>query len=214
MSAYRSCSPRPAPAPRSTAPVPWPASYEAEDAAITGGPGLHPGHRLQRQRLRRLRHQGRRLAQPGRQQGRLHRGRARGPARTTWRSSTATRPARPPRQQLIGRRRRRRPRSPTPPPRTGPTAAKKDRHRPSSPPGGHALTLAKGTAEVTLDRIDLTADHRSPSAAYEATLADTTGSPSYDYSSSAGTGTGALVLRLRRQARSSTSTPRATATTR
>ncbi|EFL26302.1 conserved hypothetical protein [Streptomyces himastatinicus ATCC 53653] len=46
---------------------------------------------------------------------------------------------------------------------------------------------------MTLDRVDLTAATK-PSAAYEATLADTTGSPSYDYGSATGTGTGALVL--------------------
>ncbi|MDO0930992.1 CBM35 domain-containing protein [Streptomyces sp. DG2A-72] len=61
--------------------------------------------------------------------------------------------------------------------------------------GTHVLTLAKGEAEVTLDRIDLTARTGAPSASYEATLADIGGKPSYDYSSSAGTGTGALGLR-------------------
>ncbi|MCF1592753.1 CBM35 domain-containing protein [Streptomyces muensis] len=61
--------------------------------------------------------------------------------------------------------------------------------------GTHVLTLAKGDAEVTLDRIDLTAREGAPSASYEATLADISGRPSYDYSSSAGVGTGALVLR-------------------
>ncbi|WP_159773564.1 CBM35 domain-containing protein [Streptomyces sp. HM190] len=61
--------------------------------------------------------------------------------------------------------------------------------------GTHTLTLAKGAAEVTLDRIDLTARTAPPAASYEATLADISGRPSYDYSSSAGVGTGALVLR-------------------
>ncbi|MFJ7046001.1 CBM35 domain-containing protein [Streptomyces sp. NPDC101112] len=60
--------------------------------------------------------------------------------------------------------------------------------------GSHTLTLAKGAAEVTLDRIDLTAGTAAPAASYEATLADISGRPSYDYSSSAGVGTGALVL--------------------
>jgi hypothetical protein len=61
--------------------------------------------------------------------------------------------------------------------------------------GSHTLTLARDTAEVTLDRIELTATAGAePHAVYEATLADTTGSPAYDYASSAGTGTGALVL--------------------
>lgn len=64
------------------------------------------------------------------------------------------------------------------------------------PAGTHLLTLSKGSAEVTLDRIDLTArTSATPSTSYEATLADISGRPSYDYSSSAGTGTGALVLR-------------------
>ncbi|MFF7162073.1 CBM35 domain-containing protein [Streptomyces sp. NPDC008086] len=61
--------------------------------------------------------------------------------------------------------------------------------------GTHVLTLAKGDAEVTLDRVDLTAREGALSASYEATLADIGGNPSYDYSSSAGVGTGALVLR-------------------
>ncbi|MFI1732652.1 CBM35 domain-containing protein [Streptomyces acidicola] len=62
------------------------------------------------------------------------------------------------------------------------------------PAGTHVLSLAKGDAEVTLDRIDLTARTGAPSASYEATLADISGKPAYDYSSSAGTGTGTLVL--------------------
>ncbi|CAM5513307.1 hypothetical protein SALBM311S_10710 [Streptomyces alboniger] len=61
--------------------------------------------------------------------------------------------------------------------------------------GTHVLSLAKGDAEVTLDRVDLSARTGAPSASYEATLADIDGKPSYDYSSSAGVGTGALVLR-------------------
>ncbi|MFF3500989.1 cellulosome protein [Streptomyces sp. NPDC003247] len=61
--------------------------------------------------------------------------------------------------------------------------------------GPHLLTLDGGDAEITLDRIDLTARTGVPSAAYEATLADIEGRPSYDYGSSAGVGTGALVLR-------------------
>lgn len=60
--------------------------------------------------------------------------------------------------------------------------------------GTRVLTLAKGEAAVSLDRLDLTARTGAPSAVYEATLADLGGDPSYDYSSSAGTGTGALVL--------------------
>ncbi|MFE7274956.1 CBM35 domain-containing protein [Streptomyces sp. NPDC057623] len=61
--------------------------------------------------------------------------------------------------------------------------------------GTHVLTLAKGDAEVTLDRVDLTARAGAASASYEATLADISGKPSYDYASSAGVGTGSLVLR-------------------
>ncbi|WP_406193309.1 cellulosome protein [Streptomyces sp. NBC_01017] len=61
--------------------------------------------------------------------------------------------------------------------------------------GTRTLSLAKGDAEVTLDRIDLTAREGVPSASYEATLADIGGQPVFDYSSSAGVGTGALVLR-------------------
>lgn len=60
--------------------------------------------------------------------------------------------------------------------------------------GSHVVTLAKGSGEVTLDRLDLTVRTGEPSASYEATLADIGGSPSYDYTSSAGVGTGALVL--------------------
>ncbi|MFJ2213861.1 CBM35 domain-containing protein [Streptomyces sp. NPDC101062] len=59
--------------------------------------------------------------------------------------------------------------------------------------GRHTVTLAKGTGEVTLDRIDLTA-HTTPAASYEATFADISGSVSYDYRDATGTGTGALVL--------------------
>ncbi|WP_075731577.1 CBM35 domain-containing protein [Streptomyces acidiscabies] len=61
--------------------------------------------------------------------------------------------------------------------------------------GTHVLSLAKGDAEVTLDRIDLTRRSATPTASYEATLADISGRPAYDYASSAGTGTGSLVLR-------------------
>ncbi|ANS69820.1 hypothetical protein SLINC_7596 [Streptomyces lincolnensis] len=61
--------------------------------------------------------------------------------------------------------------------------------------GTHVLSLAKGAAEVTLDRVDLTRNTGAPTARYEATLADISGRPSYDYTSSAGLGTGALVLR-------------------
>ncbi|MEV7002332.1 CBM35 domain-containing protein [Streptomyces sp. NPDC093982] len=61
--------------------------------------------------------------------------------------------------------------------------------------GTHTLSLAKGDAEVTLDRIDLTAREGVPSASYEATLADIGGQPAFDYSSSTGAGTGALELR-------------------
>ncbi|MGW1272225.1 CBM35 domain-containing protein [Streptomyces sp. NPDC002491] len=59
--------------------------------------------------------------------------------------------------------------------------------------GRHTLTLAKGTNEVTLDKIDLTAS-RTPDSVYPATYADISGSPSYDYSASGVSGAGALVL--------------------
>ncbi|MFF4055414.1 CBM35 domain-containing protein [Streptomyces sp. NPDC001668] len=59
--------------------------------------------------------------------------------------------------------------------------------------GTHTLSLAKGTSEVTLDKIDLTASV-TPQAVYPATYADITGSPSYDYSASGVSGAGALVL--------------------
>jgi hypothetical protein len=59
--------------------------------------------------------------------------------------------------------------------------------------GAHTLTLAKGTNEVTLDKIDLT----RPSTAetlYPATYTDTTGTPSYRYTSSGTSGAGSLAL--------------------
>ncbi|WP_030040679.1 CBM35 domain-containing protein [Streptomyces resistomycificus] len=59
--------------------------------------------------------------------------------------------------------------------------------------GKHTLTLSKGTNEVTLDRIDLTAS-TTPDSVYPATYADISGSPSYDYSASGTSGAGALVL--------------------
>ncbi|MFD8379015.1 CBM35 domain-containing protein [Streptomyces sp. NPDC059679] len=59
--------------------------------------------------------------------------------------------------------------------------------------GSHTLALAHDKGEVTLDKIDLTAA-TTPAASYEATLADPSGSPRYDYSSAAGVGTGSLVL--------------------
>ncbi|MEV7085994.1 CBM35 domain-containing protein [Streptomyces sp. NPDC093085] len=59
--------------------------------------------------------------------------------------------------------------------------------------GTHTLTLAKGDGEVTLDRIDLTAA-TTPSARYEAAFADLSGPVTYDYRDSTGTGTGAVVL--------------------
>jgi hypothetical protein len=65
--------------------------------------------------------------------------------------------------------------------------------------GTHTLTLSKGTNEVTLDKIDLTAS-RTPDAVYPATYADISGSPSYDYSASGISGAGALVLDRRDKA--------------
>jgi hypothetical protein len=59
--------------------------------------------------------------------------------------------------------------------------------------GTHTLTLAKSINQVTLDKIDLTAP-TTPDSVYPATYTDITGSPSYDYSASGISGAGALVL--------------------
>jgi hypothetical protein len=59
--------------------------------------------------------------------------------------------------------------------------------------GTHTLTLAKGTNEVTLDKIDLTASS-TPESVYPATYSDTTGTPTYSYSASGTTGAGSLAL--------------------
>ncbi|ELP63206.1 CBM35 domain-containing protein [Streptomyces turgidiscabies] len=59
--------------------------------------------------------------------------------------------------------------------------------------GTHTLTLAKGTNEVTLDKIDLTAS-TTPNSVYPAAYADVSGSPAYDYSASGISGAGALKL--------------------
>ncbi|MGW3292578.1 CBM35 domain-containing protein [Streptomyces xiamenensis] len=59
--------------------------------------------------------------------------------------------------------------------------------------GRHTLALARGTGEATLDKIELT-PAAEPFTAYEATLADTTGDPGYDYGATTATGTGALIL--------------------
>ncbi|MEY9964791.1 hypothetical protein ABIA33_002833 [Streptacidiphilus sp. MAP12-16] len=60
--------------------------------------------------------------------------------------------------------------------------------------GTHTLTLAKATNEITLDKIDLTAAGAAPETVYEAAYADTTGSAGYNYTASGTTGTGAVVL--------------------
>ncbi|MFJ1806742.1 MULTISPECIES: CBM35 domain-containing protein [unclassified Streptomyces] len=60
--------------------------------------------------------------------------------------------------------------------------------------GKHTLTLAKGTNEVTLDKIDLTKASASETV-YPATYADITGKPSYHYTDSGITGAGALHLK-------------------
>ncbi|WP_445029930.1 CBM35 domain-containing protein [Streptomyces sp. SAS_270] len=60
--------------------------------------------------------------------------------------------------------------------------------------GTHTITLAKGTNEVTLDKIDLTAA-AGTGTAYPATYADIAGSPRYTYTASGTTGAGALALR-------------------
>ncbi|WP_030670888.1 CBM35 domain-containing protein [Streptomyces cellulosae] len=59
--------------------------------------------------------------------------------------------------------------------------------------GRHTLTLAKGTNEVTLDKIDLTKSSTAQTV-YPATYTDVTGSPSYGYSASGLTGAGSLAL--------------------
>ncbi|WP_406120569.1 carbohydrate-binding protein [Streptomyces canus] len=59
--------------------------------------------------------------------------------------------------------------------------------------GTHTLTLAKGTNEVTLDKIDLTAASTAETL-YPATYTDVTGSPTYGYSASGITGAGSLAL--------------------
>jgi hypothetical protein len=59
--------------------------------------------------------------------------------------------------------------------------------------GTHTITLAKGTNEVTLDKIDLTAASTADTS-YPATYADITGSPTYNYTASGTTGAGALAL--------------------
>ncbi|MEH0421488.1 carbohydrate-binding protein [Streptomyces sp. B21-083] len=55
-------------------------------------------------------------------------------------------------------------------------------------------TLGTSAGQVTLDKIDLTAAQSTPETAYEATLADVSGSPSYSYSDVGETGTGALAM--------------------
>lgn len=60
--------------------------------------------------------------------------------------------------------------------------------------GTHTLTLARDTGEATLDRIDLI-EHLTPAATYEATLADISGRPAFDYTRTGATGTGTLTLR-------------------
>ncbi|WP_330308250.1 MULTISPECIES: CBM35 domain-containing protein [unclassified Streptomyces] len=59
--------------------------------------------------------------------------------------------------------------------------------------GTHTITLAKGTNEVTLDKIDLTAASTADTS-YPAAYADITGSPTYSYTASGTTGAGALAL--------------------
>lgn len=59
--------------------------------------------------------------------------------------------------------------------------------------GTHTLTLAKGTNEVTLDKIDLTAATCAPTV-YEAAYAETAGPAAYDYTDPGTTGTGSVRL--------------------
>ncbi|HEU5429078.1 MAG TPA: CBM35 domain-containing protein [Actinocrinis sp.] len=55
-------------------------------------------------------------------------------------------------------------------------------------------TLGTSSGQVTLDKIDLTAAQSTPETVYEAAFANTTGSAGYDYSNIGETGTGAVVL--------------------
>ncbi|UXY18218.1 carbohydrate-binding protein [Streptomyces cynarae] len=55
-------------------------------------------------------------------------------------------------------------------------------------------TLGTSAGQVTLDKIDLTAAQSTPETVYEATLADVSGSPAYSYSDIGETGTGRLTM--------------------
>ncbi|MFF0079577.1 carbohydrate-binding protein [Streptomyces canus] len=55
-------------------------------------------------------------------------------------------------------------------------------------------TLGTSKGQVTLDKIDLTAVPSTPETVYEATLADVSGNPAYLYSDVGETGTGRLVM--------------------
>ncbi|MCQ9181756.1 carbohydrate-binding protein [Streptomyces sp. IBSBF 2953] len=67
--------------------------------------------------------------------------------------------------------------------------------------GSHTVSLAKsdatlgtGAGDVTLDKIDLTAAQSNPETLYEATFADTSGTPGWSYGDVGEAGTGAVVL--------------------
>ncbi|KJK38886.1 cellulosome protein [Streptomyces variegatus] len=67
--------------------------------------------------------------------------------------------------------------------------------------GSHTISLAKsdatlgtGVGDVTLDKIDLTAAQSNPETLYEATFADTSGTPGWSYGDVGEAGTGAVVL--------------------
>ncbi|MGW0418124.1 CBM35 domain-containing protein [Streptomyces sp. NPDC003015] len=59
--------------------------------------------------------------------------------------------------------------------------------------GSHTIALAKGTNEVTLDKVDLTAASTADTL-YPAAYTDVTGTPGYGYSASGITGAGSLTL--------------------
>jgi hypothetical protein len=59
--------------------------------------------------------------------------------------------------------------------------------------GSHTIALAKGTNEVTLDKVDLTAASTAQTL-YPAAYTDVTGTPTYGYSASGITGAGSLAL--------------------
>ena len=174
--------------------VPWSASYEAEDAAITDGKVYTQGTVSNANGY---------AASGTKDVGSLNQATSKVDFTVDVPRGRDVRPGDPVRQPV---RRPRPPRSsrstaatrspsPTPPPRTGPTAPRRTSPS-SSRPARHVLTLAKGDAEVTLDRIDLTA--RTAAALRRRTRPRSPTSAAGRRTTTPrrpGTGTGALVLR-------------------